>query len=447
VGYRLIRALWGDFSREELKKFSLLALGFFFLIGSFWPLKILKDGIFINLVGSRYQPDAKILSLFIFFPIVLLFSKLVDFFSKEKLIYFFVGLYGSIGFLFVYLLKHPTIGLANIEQGPHRLLGWFFYLFVESYISVMVSLYWAFINDVTTPESAKRGYGFLIFGSQFGAVVFILLGNYLSRDISMYASRVPIIAFISIILFFCVALVAFILTKVVSREELEGYKTKKVAKEKENKKKSVGFWEGLKVLLKFPYVGGIFGMVFFHEVVSALMYYQMLRTVEFTYLPNRGLVNKFLFDFTLIMQSISCLFALFGTSYFQRKFGVKGCLVAYPFLLGICVSLYLFNPTLAFITGVMIIAKGINYVLNQPAKEMLYIPTTHAIKYKSKAWIDMFGLRASKVGGSLVNKSIGVASKLTASISLGLIVVWILLARSVGSHHKKVVKKGDRIGM
>lgn len=453
MGYRLVRALWGDFSREELKKFSLLSLGFFFLIGSYWPLKILKDAIFINMVGSIYQPDAKILSLVLFFPLVLFYSKLVDYFSKEKLIYFFVFLYMAIGLLFVYFFYHPTIGVANPVQSPYRFLGWAYYLFVESYISVMVSLYWAFINDVTTPESAKRGYGILIFGSQFGAVIFILLGSYLSRDPALYAKRVPLIALISVLMLFMIAVVAFIMTHVVSRDVLRGYQTKEQLETEaegialhEPEKPSVGFFEGLKTLIKIPYVGGIFGMVFFHEVVSALMHYRMLRLLEATYYSHQGLINKFLFNFTLSMQTISCLFALFGTSYFQRKFGVGGCLVAYPLLLGIGISCYLVNPTLAFIAGVIVIAKGINYVLNQPAKEMLYIPTTRAVKYKAKAWIDMFGLRSAKMGGSVVNKSLGVVSKLTAGISLGIVVFWIVLSRFVGLYHSKVVKKGDRIG-
>jgi AAA family ATP:ADP antiporter len=425
---RIVRALWGDFSNEELKKFSLLSLGFFVLIGSYWPLKILKDAVFINMVGSVYQPSAKILSLVLFFPLVLIFSKLVDHFSKERFIYVMILTYGAIGFLFVALFYHPTIGVANLAQSKFRILGWAFYLFVESYISIMVSLYWAFINDVTTPESAKKGYGLLIFGSQLGAVVFVLLGNFLSRDVAAYASRVPLIALLSVIAFFFYGV-----------KECE-------------KKESVGFWEGFRLLTSCSYIGGIFGLVFFHEVVSAIMHYQMIRAVEITYLQSlgvvsKGLVNKFFFDFTLVMQSISCLFALFGTSFFQRKIGVKGCLVLYPLLLGICISFYVVNPTLSFITGVMIIAKGINYVLNQPAKEMLYIPATKAVKYKAKAWIDMFGLRSAKMGGSLINESIGLAARTAGALSLVIVSFWILLSRAIGKQHGKVIKSGECIGI
>lgn len=68
MGYRLIRALWGDLSKEELKKFGLLALGFFFLIGSFWPLKILKDGIFYKFGWEQISARCKNYLSFYLFP-------------------------------------------------------------------------------------------------------------------------------------------------------------------------------------------------------------------------------------------------------------------------------------------------------------------------------------------------------------------------------------------
>ncbi len=194
MGNRIIRTLWGDLKGDELKKFSLLALGFFFLIGSYWPLKTLKDSIFANIVGPSHLPVAKLFSLALFFPLVLLYSKLIDVFSKETMIYLLIAFYGALGLVFVYFLYHPTIGLQNTDAGSHRLIGWFFYLYVESYISLMVSLYWSFINDVTTPESAKKGYGLIIFGTQLGGFLFILAGHRLSADTSAYAQTAPLIA-------------------------------------------------------------------------------------------------------------------------------------------------------------------------------------------------------------------------------------------------------------
>jgi AAA family ATP:ADP antiporter len=444
---RIIRALWGNLHGAELKKFSLLALGAFFLIGSWWPLKTLKDSIFINIVGPIHLPEAKIASLLLFFPLVLLYSKIVDHFPKEKIIYSFIGFYGSIGLVLVYFLYHPTIGLANTELNPKRLIGWIFYLFAESYISLMFSLYWSFINDVTTPESAKSGYGLIIFGSQFGGFLFALLGNYLSYDASLYTKRAPLIALISVLMFFMIAIVVFILQHVIDKKDLGGYEDsikQEVNLQPETQQNSVSFLDGLKLLLTHPYVAGIFMLVFFQELISTLMGFQMSLLVKSTYV-DPGMVNKFLFDFALAVQAISCMFGLLGTSFFQRRFGIRLCLIAYPLLLGLFIGSYMINPSLETIFYVMLIAKALNYALNQPAKDVLYIPTSRSIKYKSKAWIDMFGLRFAKAAGSVSNRFIGPVISLTGGFSLCLIAVWALLANVIGNVFKKAVDNKEII--
>jgi len=433
---RFVKLLWGDLQGKELLKFCLLALGFFFLIGSYWPLKTLKDSVFVNIVGPNYLPWAKILSLTLFFPIVLLYSKLVDCWSKEKLIYSVIFFYGALGFFFVYLLGHPVIGVSNTVTDPSRLLGWTFYVFVESFISLMVSLYWSFINDITTPESAKKGYGMIAFGTQLGGLLFTLLGNYLSYDATQYASSVPVIALISVLMFFMIALIVFIVEHVTPREDLESYEH--LVETQSQPKESVGFWDGLQVILTRPYVSGIFVIIFFQEFVTTLLGFQMSLIAKATY-SDPGMINKFFFNFALGVQAIACLFALLGTSYFQRRFGIRFCLIMFPLLLGGVIFGYLLHPTLSTIAYVMLIAKSLNYALNQPAKEVLYIPTTKNIKFKSKAWIDMFGMRFGKASGSAVNWLVGGVVASVGGIAISCILLWVVVSNFMGKAFKQVV--------
>lgn len=435
--FSLIRMLWGDLHGDELKKYALLALGFFCVIGSWWPLKTLKDSIFINIVGPLHLPEAKMASLMLFFPLVLLYSKLVDHVSKEKLIYFFITIYGLIGYVFVYFLAHPTIGVANTEVNPSRLIGWLFYLFCESYISLLLSLYWSFINDVTTPESAKKGYGLIIFGMQLGGLLFTILGNYLTYDAAQYATRIPLITAISVTMFFGVVIVVFLLKHVIGKHGLSGYSDDIKENTDNVNELSVGFLDGLKLLVTHPYVMGIFAIIFFQEVISTIMGFQLSLLVKTTY-QDPGLVTKFLFDFALCVQLIACLFGLIGTSFFQRKLGIKFSLIAYPALLALFVFCYIIQPTLQTIFFVMLIAKALGYALNQPAKEVLYIPTSKSIKYKSKAWIDMFGLRFAKTAGSAVNHFVGPIVVLTGTFALSLMGAWIVVASFIGNIFKKV---------
>lgn len=434
---RIVQTLWGDLKGDELKKFILLAAGFFFIIGSYWPMRTLKDSFFINMVGPTWQPYVKLLSLLTFFPVVLLYSKLVDIFSKKNLIYVILAFYASLGLIFVILLHHPWVGLQNTQAAPTRLFAWFFYVYAETYVSLIVSLYWSFASDITSQESAKKGYGLIIFGTQLGGVISMVVGNALSYDTDLYAHRAPMILLISIILFAGIGLMTKLLQNFVN-ERADGLLT-------QEQDEKVGFVEGLRTIFTHPYVVGVFGLIFFHELISTVMNYQMLLLIPKTF-TSGGLVNRYLFTYNLCVQLIACLFGLVGTSFFQRRFGIKFCIVTYPLLLGASILTYLCYPTLSTIFYVMLIAKAINYAFNQPAKEVLYIPTSRTIKYKSKAWVDMFGARLAKGGGSMFDATFsGILVGLPSFIIMFFIGTWVTIANLLGNRFQKAVKNNEII--
>ena len=64
-----LKAWFGDFHKEELKKFLKLGAIFALVIGVYWTLRPLKDSIFSSIVGVTYQPMAKWVSLIVLFPL------------------------------------------------------------------------------------------------------------------------------------------------------------------------------------------------------------------------------------------------------------------------------------------------------------------------------------------------------------------------------------------
>jgi len=428
---RLAKKLWGGIRGDELAKFMYLSAGAFFLIGSYWPLKPLKEGIFMSMVGSDYLPSVKMITVAVVLLFVLVSSKLVDLFSKQKMIYFFVLLYSVLGICFVFLLTHPTIGLANTIQSKHRYVAWAFFVFAESYLTIMVALFWSFVNDITSSKSAKKGYGMIVTGSQLGGFIFSLVGKGLISDTSAYTSRVPLIIGISVCMFLCLGASVWFLTHSVSKEQLQGDGSKK-------KRKPVGFIEGMITLIKHPYVMGIFGLVFFQEIVTTLMGFQFSRMVEHSF-ADPAVRTSFLFTYSVTLQFIATAFALFGTSYIHRRFGTRYCLVGLPLILLVCASFYFVMPSLYTAIAFMLLIKALHYALNQPVKETLYIPTSQDIKYKSKAWIDTMGQRGSKFFGATLSKFVGSAPTPVSLLSVGGLIIWSLIASAVGRRNEKAV--------
>jgi AAA family ATP:ADP antiporter len=85
-----------------------------------------------------------------------------------------------------------------------------------------------------------------------------------------------------------------------------------------------------------------------------------------------------------------------------KRFGLTLTLIAFPVLLLVCTLIVWMSPHIWTVFAVMMVIKGMSYALNNPTKEILYQMTSTSIKFKCKSWIDTFGQRSSKAGGSLM---------------------------------------------
>ena len=186
----VVKWLWGDITREELKKYLYLAALFACIIGVYWLLRPMKDPVFSRLVGIDHQPQAKILSVFVIIPLVMLYSKLADVFTKKRLFvciasFYMVGLlvlmcllwlFGNLSFTHQKLcpFESPSTpkasnatATASVEEmgdcvhvpppDAWNVLGWLNTVFVESYASIMVAMFWSFVASQSNPSESKRG--------------------------------------------------------------------------------------------------------------------------------------------------------------------------------------------------------------------------------------------------------------------------------------------------
>lgn len=445
---RPLRALWGDLSNDEVKKFGILAGTLFLIIGAYWLLRVMKNPSFDLLVGYEWQPVAKFASVFTVVAVVLIYSKLVDMFSAVTLFWIFGLIYG-LGFIFIgYFINRPDMvsisassPLASLFSWiPGYGFGWFAYLFLESFGSIFVALFWSFVASRTSTDSAKRGYGMIMSTTQLGVILGPLLVSQFAKTWGL-----SVLWAIGGTL---VCLVPFIITyynRVVPHETAAP--SQAVAKPK------TGMFEGLKLLLTRSYLAGLFVVVAVYEVISTIVEFQMNMLIKKAYPASADGGAMFA---TLDAYNGACVgilsffFALFGASYFMRKFGLKFCLVSFPSLIAITIlvvySGYMFGATntqlmwLSF--GAVIVIKGLNYALNVPSKEVLYIPTSKDVKFKAKGWIDAFGNRTTKLLGATVtnplSSSISMLISYGSMASLAIIACWIPVAVFVGNKFEKL---------
>lgn len=464
---RLIRAWWGDFSKEELEKFALLSLIFGLIIGVYWFMRPLKDSIFMAVVGRDYIPAAKILSLVVVFPLVLIYSKLLDLLPRQQMFYVLCGLYSIVGLIFAFIMYHPTIGLANAVPGPDRYWGWAWYVFIESFGSLVVALFWAFSTDITAPESAARGFPLVAFGGQLGNILGPLSLKLLLRRFTHFelgpegelpadaaaqsaVAHAIFVVIASILIASIILLIRYFMI-VIPKSQLQGYKSKDRGGEEP------GFFEGLKILVSSPYLLAIFGVITFYETIITVLDYNF-KTLVSTVYPAIHDSSAYLADYGMFVGIASMLSILLGINKIQRSLGLGVSLALLPLMIAAAVLIFKSYPQLSVLFVIMVLSKAVNYALNQPSMKQLYIPTSKEAKYKSQAFIETYGSRGSKAAGSSINlwrkpliAKYGALDGLTMFIayctyaSLGIVAIWFFVALYLGRTFNKAVKEKHTI--
>ncbi len=438
----MLRALKSFFSgsfenNAERKKFSTLAVLFGITVGVYWLLRPIKDSVFITMVGINYQPMAKMLSALLIVFFIMIYSKLVDRLSPHKLLYTLTLFYAVLAIIFAILILNPITGIDNTVADPTRFLGWSFYIFVETFGMTMITLFWSFVSDTTTPEAANRGYATIIIGAQSGGIAGPLLGKYMTKWVGTSYAIVAGVVVLCMLPF-----VIYYYIHHTSKDQMKGFhgETKKPL---EGKVKT-GFMEGLRLLVTKPYLMGIFIGVLSYNVIITILDFKFKAFASASYTGHA--LGVYLSDYAIWTNIIALVSVLFGIDRIGRGIGLGRTLMLLPLVMSLALAAVFINPILSVAFGTMIFCKGINYALNQPAKEQLYIPTTKETKYKAKAWIEMFGGRSSKALGSLINSSrklLGAHGFVWVSllVSMGLISLWLLAAAFLGRTHAQAIKE------
>jgi len=430
---RLVGYLWGNLSQEEVKKFSLLSVIFFLLIGAYWLLRTQKNAAFNAIVGYEWQPRAKIINIVASVLVVLLYSKLFDILGSKRLLLTLATFFSGSFLAIAYLLEYSSIGFLNPVPSPDRMFGWFVYLMIEWLGSMMVGLFWAFVTSGTKSESAKKGYPLILAGGQIGAV----LGSYLSFN-SSYFGNALLFSVGAVALGLMVPMVA-VYMKLVPGEPV-------VADKGASKKPKTGMLEGLKILLTRPYIMGVLAVSTIYEIINTILEFEMNMIARSVY-PTKEALASFNGMYGIFVNGLALVFAVLGTSFLIRRFGLRFCLLLFPAMTACLILAVWVSPTLGVLLGACMAIKGLSYALNNPTKEMMYIPTSQDVRFKAKGWIDQFGSRSSKGAGSLVNDlfkaNMSELLMYSSIISLGLVGIWALAAGYVGTKFKKLTDENQ----
>jgi AAA family ATP:ADP antiporter len=380
------------------------------------------------------------------------YTKLLEKTSREKMLVILPTFYGFtiLGFSLLMAIFQGTS--EEIAQRPWmhlmttRTLGYVWYVFVESFGSLVVALFWAFAADTTNPTSAKRGLPLVVALGQMGGILLPYTIGGLPHRLSHTTDALST-AFLGGLTLLIIPFVKYLLRATPSHLMTAFHGKNEKTQESQQEP---GFLEGLKLLLKHKYLLTIFAVNFIYEVVVTIFDFNFKLTAG-THFSGVAL-SHYLSVYASSVNTVSLVCLLLGISNVTRFLGIGVALGAMPIIVGLALLGFLSLNSLTFLFALMVGSKAINYALNGPALKQLYIPTTPDVRFKAQAWIETFGSRSSKQAGSLFNLTLAPLQKalgavagraryltLSGALCFPFLAFWFFLAIYLGKSFRKAI--------
>lgn len=489
------RSFFWPIHNFELKKFIPMFFLLFFINFNYTILRDMKDTLIVTAPGSGAEaiPFLKVWGVLPFAILfMIIYSKLSNVMSKQKLFYCTISYFVSFFTLFAFVLYplrellHPSNvadALQNfLPAGFKGLIAVFrnwtfalFYIMSELWGSVALSLlFWGFANDTTKVAESKRFYA--LFG--LGANVAMWVSSPCMYLLSTLPTKLgPNVDHWKITLNYLTGMVILAGLLVmgiywwINRNVLTDtrfYNPAELQRVKKEKPK-MSLKESFKFLARSKYIGLL--------AVLVISYGIAINLVEVTWkgqlkeqFPSSNEYMAFMAIFSLCTSSVAILMMLFVGGNVIRRFGWKAGALFTPIALGITGALFftfvLFRDSLtpsilllgttplflSVIVGMIqnILSKTSKYSLFDPTKEMAYIPLDQESKVKGKAAVDVVGARLGKAGGSILQQVLlvifGSLANITGPVAILLVMVifgWIFAANGLGNLFHKVNREKE----
>jgi len=317
-----------------------------------------------------------------------------------------------------------------------------FYVFAEMWsIMVLSVLFWAFCNEITKVNEAKRFYAFIALGANCAAIFsgetvrrlsltttysWIPYGSTAAEQtVFLFMMTAIVLSILIIGLFYWLNQQPFVKSNGANTICMNGSTnySELVSPEKQKTSKLNLSWkEKLSFLTKTPELGYLTLIVLAYNVVANLADTVWCYQLDIRFTDSAQLVEN-LGKLDMMIGFTTVTFALFGFSNVIRKFGWKTAAITTPIIWGITTAIaftalsmegnivhsglfFFFHfPLHELIINVfmlqMCLGKATKYTFFDQSKEIAFIPLTPSQQRNGKAVIDGITSRFGKSGSSI----------------------------------------------
>ncbi len=492
-----VRSFIWPIHHSEYRKIVPMLFMLFLICFNYTILRNLKDAIVVTASGAEVIPFIKVWAMLpMAVVLTLLFAKLSNRYSQDKVIYILITLFLSCFGLFAFVLYpirdslHPNASadyLATIlPVGFKGLIAMYrnwtftaFYVMAELWSSIVLTvLFWGLANQVTRLAQARRFYSVFSMCMNLATIcagqgaIFIAESSLLKFDLLKGGSEWEQ----SLKLLVSVIIIAGILTMLILRwmckhvfteAELSGRDQHADGTLKEKKRLSLK--ESLTYVSNSTYLVCIAIIVVSYNLVINLVEVVWKAQLSNLY-PAPGDFNNYINNLTSVIGIVSTLFAFCMPKLLGRLGWTFTAMITPVIMLVTSLGffgLFLFKDQLGpyvltltaagplaiavfFGSAQNCLSKAAKYSVFDATKEMAYIPLSHECKIKGKAAIDGVGSRLGKSGGSVIHTALlmllgtlSASAPYVAAFLLLVIGLWIIAVRRLGHQFNDLVASQD----
>ena len=444
----------------------IMAFNVFLLLTSYYLIKPVRDGLILADGGAEAKAYLVGAMAVVLFFLVGGYSKLVSRYERTRLITVVTA--GFIACLVIFW------ALSRMDI-PY--LGYVFFVWVGIFSVMVVAQFWSYANDVYNNESGKRLFPLVAFGGSVGAFAGAGIAGQLLTFISLY----EMLLVAGAVLGLCIVLTNIISRKVWGKAAMEARQRELTAKAERGdagKKESLGF----DMLFRYKYIGLIallilllnlvnttggyildvlvldYGEATADEVIEAAvgsgtaasigdLQFEDPTSDEARDEIEGTVITSFYAGFYFWVNLLGMFLQLFVVGRLIKYFGIKAGLLWLPIIALGTYALIFFAPVLRYARIGKTAENASDYSVNKTTIQMLFLPTTHEIKYKAKQVTDSFMQRIGDVGSAIVvflgTVVFTFGPRGFALLNLAMIMIWFVVVIMIVREHAEI-EKGNR---
>ena len=423
--------LFTDVRNGEGPQLLLLAFHGFLVLTAYYVIKPVREALILDQPGGAelksYAYAAQAVLLVVLVP---LYGALATRLPRRRLINVVTA------FCIACL---PAFYLLAEAKAP---VGLVFFLWIGVFSLIGIAQFWAYANDIYTPEAGKRLFAVIAFGASSGAVFGAWISSHLIRAIGVN----PLLLAAATVL--AVSLMLFNVIDLRSQAARHG----RTGPAKEDV--PIGAGNAFALVLRNRYLVLMALVIFFLNWVNTSGEYILSSIVKHAAdaevaagtlsAGDEGrFIAAFFANYFQIVNIAGMLLQLFVVSRVVKYLGVPVALCILPVVALGSYTLAALIPSLAIMRWVKTAENSVDYSLMNTVRQMLFLPTTREEKYKAKQVIDSFVVRFGDVlsAGTVYLGTTFFALTVSqfAWINVVLVLVWLALAVATGLEFRRRV--------